>query len=140
VILGCNPPCEGGLPNENDLSKRFFAKDVFYAIEQGKLREGQHILDEFCTNCGCHRKYAIRLLNGAPLESRPVKHFRQKMQGPLRGVGYLDSGSGVGVSFRGPVAGNRAPTSQKAWSAMRALAAAFGAMLGRITLLLLSTR
>jgi hypothetical protein len=31
------------------------------------------ILDEFCSNCGYNRKYAIRLLNGPPPGKRPAK-------------------------------------------------------------------
>ena len=34
--------------------------------------EKQRILDEFCANCGYHRKHAIRLLNGAPPAAKPV--------------------------------------------------------------------
>jgi len=35
-------------------------------------------LDEFCANFGYHRKYAIRLLNGAPPENKPVRRRRRR--------------------------------------------------------------
>ncbi len=34
------------------------------------------ILNEFCSNTGYHRKYAIRLLNGPPPEQRPTRPKR----------------------------------------------------------------
>jgi hypothetical protein len=44
--------------------------------------ERRRILDEYCANCGYHRKYAIRLLNGSPPGSRTVRARRP------RGVRY----------------------------------------------------
>jgi hypothetical protein len=41
-------------------------------------RETKHwMLKEFCLNSGYHRKYAIRILNGAP----PGKHAERRRQG-----------------------------------------------------------
>src|SRR3989442_11982236 len=37
----------------------------------------QVILDEFCTNSGYNRKYAIRLLNGPPPEKKPRPRRRR---------------------------------------------------------------
>jgi hypothetical protein len=36
------------------------------------------ILDEFCSNCGYNRKYAIRLLNGSPPGKRPPQARRRR--------------------------------------------------------------
>jgi hypothetical protein len=50
--------------------KRSSRKDYSHRIHSRYRRasalERQRILDEFCANCGYHRKYAIRLLNGPP--------------------------------------------------------------------------
>jgi len=35
-------------------------------------------LDEFCVNCGYHRKHAIRLLNGPPPEVRPMQKRQRR--------------------------------------------------------------
>jgi len=40
--------------------------------------EKQRILDEFCANCGYHRKHAIRLLNGAPPSAPPSPRRRRR--------------------------------------------------------------
>ncbi|MDP2652407.1 MAG: integrase [Candidatus Omnitrophota bacterium] len=42
----------------------------------------QRILDEFCSNCGYHRKHAIRLLNGPlPREGKPRRSPRRRSYG-----------------------------------------------------------
>ena len=46
--------------------------------QQASRGEKRRILDEFCAHCGCHRKYAIRLLNGAALGSRPRRARRRR--------------------------------------------------------------
>ena len=40
--------------------------------EAGRVERGR-MLDEFCKVTGYHRKYAVRVLNGPPLEKRPRK-------------------------------------------------------------------
>ena len=36
------------------------------------------ILDEFCVNCGYHRKHTIGLLNGPPPDAMPMQKRRQR--------------------------------------------------------------
>ncbi|MGH8274343.1 MAG: integrase catalytic domain-containing protein [Gammaproteobacteria bacterium] len=50
--------------------------------QSGRSEKGR-ILHEFCANCGYNRKYAIRLLNGAPTEGRAKGKGRRR-----RGVTY----------------------------------------------------
>jgi len=47
-------------------ARRGYLRVVYgrYGKAEGKSKE--RMLDEFCLNTGYHRKYAIRLLNGAP--------------------------------------------------------------------------
>ncbi len=48
-----------------------------YPRYRGADRAGKRrILDEFCANCGYHRKHAIRLLNGPPPAAKPRKRRR----------------------------------------------------------------
>ena len=47
-------------------SKRDYLQRIYSRYRLARGTEKQGILDEFCANCGYHRKYAIRLLNGAP--------------------------------------------------------------------------
>jgi hypothetical protein len=49
--------------------------------EAGREQRGR-LLDEVCRVTGYHRKYAVRLLNGAPLEDRPP---RRRLRGPSYG-------------------------------------------------------
>ncbi len=49
--------------------------------EAGREERGR-LLDEVCRVTGYHRKYAVRLLNGAPFEDRPV---RRRLRGPSYG-------------------------------------------------------
>jgi len=73
----------------------YLQKTYFTSSSWGNSEKGQ-IWDAFCTNCGYHRKYAIRLLKDAPPEKQAGEAFPPKTQDQLRGVGHLDSGSGVG--------------------------------------------
>src|SRR5512143_991344 len=59
-------------------SKREYVEAVFLRYKQASRSEKGRILDEFCTTCGYHRKYAIRRL-------RQFKRFTQpkpKRRGP----------------------------------------------------------
>ena len=47
-------------------SKREYLKRIYPRYQQAEGQEKRRILDEFCANCGYHRKHAIRLLNGPP--------------------------------------------------------------------------
>ena len=54
-------------------SRRDDLQRIYQRYRDARSSEKGHILDEFCANCGYHRKYAIRLLNGAPPESKLVR-------------------------------------------------------------------
>ena len=58
-------------------SRRDYLQRIYQRYRDARNREKGRILDEFCANCGYHRKYAIRLLNGAPPESKPVRRPRR---------------------------------------------------------------
>jgi ribosomal protein L44E len=47
-------------------SKREYLKRIYPRYQKADAGEKRRILDEFCANCGYHRKHAIRLLNGPP--------------------------------------------------------------------------
>ncbi len=51
---------------------------IYPRYRQASTGEKRCILDEFCANCGYHRKYAIRLLNGPPPGPRPVRTQRRR--------------------------------------------------------------
>jgi hypothetical protein len=59
-------------------SRRDYLQRIYLRYRAAENSEKGHILDEFWANCGYHRKYAIRLLNGAPPASRPVHRFRRR--------------------------------------------------------------
>jgi hypothetical protein len=59
-------------------SRRDYLQRIYQRYRDARSSEKGHILDEFCANCGYHRKYAIRLLNGAPPESKPVSRPRRR--------------------------------------------------------------
>ena len=59
-------------------SRRDYLQKIYQRYRWAGKDQKQHILDEFCSNCGYNRKYAIRLLNGAPPESKPVKPPRRR--------------------------------------------------------------
>ena len=46
-------------------SRRDYLQKIYQRYRRAGKEEKRRILDEFCSNCGYHRKYAIRLLNGA---------------------------------------------------------------------------
>jgi hypothetical protein len=53
-------------------SRRDYLQKIYQRYRSAGKEQKQQILDEFCTNCGYHRKYAIRLLNGAPPRTEPT--------------------------------------------------------------------
>ena len=59
-------------------SRRDYLQKIYQRYRRARKDQKQHILDEFCTNCGYHRKYAIRLLNGAPPETQPERVQRRR--------------------------------------------------------------
>jgi hypothetical protein len=54
-------------------SRRDYWQRIYPRYQEASGPEKRHILDEFCANCGYHRKHAIRLLNGPPLAAKPVR-------------------------------------------------------------------
>ena len=63
-------------------SRRDYWRRIYPRYQQARGAEKERILDEFCANCGYHRKHAIRLLNGPPpSDASPPRRRR-------RGVTY----------------------------------------------------
>lgn len=58
-------------------SRQDYLKRIYPRYRQASPPQKGRILDEFCANCGYHRKYAIRLLNGPPPASRPPRRRRR---------------------------------------------------------------
>jgi len=65
-------------------SRRDYLRRIYARYDRAGGAEKQRILDEFCANCGYHRKYAIRLLNG-PLPS-PKPERRRRRRGATYGA------------------------------------------------------
>lgn len=64
-------------------SKWEYLRKIHHRYSKASSRSKESILDEFCLNCGYHRKYAIRLLNGpAPQPSPPQRRKRRATYGP----------------------------------------------------------
>ena len=64
-------------------SKWEYLRKIHHRYSKASSRSKQSILDEFCLNCGYHRKYAIRLLNGPPPSpSPPRRRKRRATYGP----------------------------------------------------------
>jgi len=53
-------------------SRKDYLRKVYMRYQQASRPERRRILDEVWANCGYHRKYAIRLLNGPPPACRAV--------------------------------------------------------------------
>jgi ribosomal protein L37E len=47
-------------------ARREYFRAIYERYRKAGREAKQAMLNEFCTNTGYHRKYAIRLLNGAP--------------------------------------------------------------------------
>ncbi len=54
-------------------SRKDYLQRIYARYRQASPLQKRRILDEFCANCGYHRKYAIRLLNGPPPGLRPLR-------------------------------------------------------------------
>jgi hypothetical protein len=54
-------------------SRRDYLQKIYQRYRRAGKEEKRHILDEFCSNCGYHRKYAIRLLNGGGRRTESLK-------------------------------------------------------------------
>ena len=63
-------------------SKWEYLKAIYQRYQKADRALRQQILSEFCQVCGYHRKYAIRLLNGAPPQKPQGK---QRKRTPLYG-------------------------------------------------------
>ena len=63
-------------------SRRDYWLRIYPRYQKARGPEKGRILDEFCANCGYHRKHAIRLLNGPPPTAKPLRRRRR------RGVTY----------------------------------------------------
>jgi hypothetical protein len=59
-------------------SKKEYLKRIYPRYEKAEREEKRRILDEFCANCGYHRKHAIRLLHGAPPGEKPRRKRRPR--------------------------------------------------------------
>jgi len=56
-----------------------YMKTVYPRYHQATKLEKKRILDEFCKTYGCHRKHAIRLMNGPiPSEHRPKRRGKRQ--------------------------------------------------------------
>jgi hypothetical protein len=58
-------------------SRKDYLQGIYQRYRRAARSKKRHILDEFCANCGYHRKYAIRLLNGPPPEAKSVRRARR---------------------------------------------------------------
>ncbi|MGD1101844.1 MAG: integrase [Terriglobia bacterium] len=58
-------------------SRRDYWKRIFGRYQGARGPEKRRILDEFCANCGYHRKHAIRLLNGPAPSAQPPPRRRR---------------------------------------------------------------
>ncbi len=59
-------------------SRKDYLQRIYQRYRRAARSKKRHILDEFCANCGYHRKYAIRLLNGPPPEAKPPRRPRRR--------------------------------------------------------------
>jgi len=54
-------------------TRREYLRTIHPRYRKADRQQRGLILDEFCSNCGYNRKYAIRLLNGAPPSKSPAR-------------------------------------------------------------------
>lgn len=55
-----------------------YLKSVYSRYQQASRTEKHLILNEYCRVCGCHRKHAIRTLNGPAPDDQPAKPRRPR--------------------------------------------------------------
>jgi len=81
-------------------ARRGYLRVVYGRYGKAEGQSKERMLDEFCLNTGYHRKYAIRLLNGAPAGEEGVRGAGTEAAvqcGGSEPAGQPDLGSG-GVS------------------------------------------
>jgi hypothetical protein len=59
-------------------SRRDYWQQIHPRYQRAHGAEKERILDEFCANCGYHRKHAIRLLNGPPPAAKATGPRRRR--------------------------------------------------------------
>ena len=62
-----------------------YFRAIYGRYQQGERKARQAILNEFCLNTGYHRKYAIRLLNGASPGPRATPRRVRRRRAPSYG-------------------------------------------------------
>ncbi|MCX5852077.1 MAG: integrase [Deltaproteobacteria bacterium] len=75
-------------------SKQEYTEITYLRYKEATRHERTRILDEFCATCGCHRKYAIRVLRGfkrftkPPAKKRgaPVRYRPEEIVTPLKQI------------------------------------------------------
>lgn len=69
-------------------SKVEYLHEIIERYKKAGKEEKKKILDEFCTVCSYHRKYAIKLLNKSPLQeiNKPRKRAGRKKEYHTEGV------------------------------------------------------
>src|SRR5579883_908329 len=75
-------------------SRRDYLQKIYPRYREASREEKRGIVDEFCANCGYNRKYAIRLLNGAPPGGRPTGK-RRRQRGMTYGPQWISILKGV---------------------------------------------
>ena len=55
-----------------------YFRAVYERYHKARREAKQMMLNEFCLNTGYHRKYAIRILNGAPPGKHPERRRRER--------------------------------------------------------------
>ena len=86
-----------------------YFRAIYGRYQKGDRKARQAILNEFCLNTGYHRKYAIRLLNGASPGRREAPEGSAKASPELRAqnAGGFDGGVGSGgIPVVGAAEGN----------------------------------
>ena len=60
------------------MAKKEYLEAIYLRYKRASLKEKTAILDEFCSNCGYHRKHAIRILNNFKRFTKPKPKKRGK--------------------------------------------------------------
>ena len=75
-------------------AKMEYLESIYLRYKRAKRKEKTLILNEFCLNCGYHRKHAIRVLNNfkrftkprPKKRGKPSKYNKPSILGPLKRV------------------------------------------------------